>query len=419
MVENIIFLLLWLMLPFFWHYLIKLAGLSLFRLSIPSAVIISMYVFQYIGLPALYFQLDAYRAEFVNDKWLLSEVFLYTSLMITLMCIGFIIAKQCFGKLSLKGNDNRSNKKNNTSFLKIKFNVFKLSRINLGLFFLIIISSIVLIIYLSKIGVNNIAFLISIGVVENDLTASIARSNMGNAFDGKYHWYKLFMNDLLVFSTLIIFAQYLIKKSLITNFMLMVTFLIASFVMIMGGEKGPIGQLIISLFFVYFVIRLNGKIPVKKVFYLVFLLLSVLLMSYIYIMDNRNLVSALSSFLSRVFLGQIQASYLYLDYFQNHQDLLFGRSFPNPNNILPFEHFDLTKKIMIQYFPGDLKGGVTGSMPTVFWGEMYANFGFIAVPISSLLVGFGLYGLNSFIFRFKDTPILIGFYVWMLMHLHA
>lgn len=416
MVEDILFLLLWFMLPFFWHYLMKLAGLSLFHLSIPSVLIASMYIFQYIGLPALYFQLDINRSALVNDKWLLFEVFLYTSLTITMLCIGYIIAKQSFGELSFKDNDNRFFKKKFTSFYKIKFDIFKLSRINLGLFFLITISTAVLVIYLSKIGLNNIAFLISIGAFESDLTSSMARSNMGNSFDGKYHWYKLFMNDLLVFSVLIIFSQYLMKKNFLIMLMLAMTFLAVSFVMLMTTEKGPIGLLIISLFFVYIVTRLNGKVSLRKGFYLVFILLLLFLMFGIYIVDNRSLLSAINIVLSRVFTGQIQASYLYLDYFQNHQDLLFGRSFPNPNNILPFEHFDLTKKIMIQYFSGDLKSGVTGSMPTVFWGEMYGNFGFIAVPISSLLVGFGLYGLNSFIFRFKKTPILVGFYVWMMIH---
>jgi oligosaccharide repeat unit polymerase len=407
MAEDVVFLLLFFMLPFIWHYLLKLAGLSLFHLTIPSFTIIAIYVYQYIGLPILYFKLVIGRAAAVSDKWLMMEVFFYTSLTITMMCIGFILARQIFGKL---------NQKNNTTLLEIRHGGMGLSRINIGLFFLITISTLVLIKYLSKVGVNNIALLIVTGVYESDLSSAALRSNMGNAFSGKYHWYKLFMNDLLVFSLLILFSQYLMKKSFITKFMLVMTFLIATFVMVMSIEKAPMANLIISLFLVYIVIRLNGNIPVKKTLYLFLVILLVLAILYTYFMDSRNLLLAVNSVFSRVFSGQIQSSYLYLDYFQNHHDLLFGRSFPNPRDIFPFEVFKITKEIAAWYKPGMEYQGVVGSMPTIFWGEMYANFGFFGVPMSSFLVGFGLYWLNAILFRFKKTPIHTALYVWVLMH---
>ena len=403
MVEDVLFSIIWISLPFIWHYLLKTAGLSLFRLTIPSFVIIAIYVYQYIGIPALYFKLNSYRAEFVVDKWLMMEVFFYTSLMITMMCMGFILARQLFGKLKL----------NDAGGVHLSRNY--LSRINAGVLLLILISLAVLVYYLSKIGVANVAFLVATGISENHLSSQELRSNMGNAFDGRYHWYKLFMNDLLVFSLLTLLSRYLMLKNVTTTIMLIGALLTTTFVMIMAMEKAPMADLFIALFLVYILVKLNGEVPIKKTLYLFLLLLSMLSSFYVFFMNSESFFMSINSVLSRTFTGQIQPAYHYLDYFKNH-DLLLGRSFPNPRDVFPFQHFRLTQEIMAWHNPALSLNGIVGSMPTVFWGEMYANFGFFGVPISSLLVGFGLYSLNAVLLRFKKTPMFIGLYVWLLMH---
>jgi hypothetical protein len=88
----------------------------------------------------------------------------------------------------------------------------------------------------------------------------------------------------------------------------------------------------------------------------------------------------------------------------------------NPMNIFPFEYYNLSQEIMIWYFPDENLSGIVGSMPTVYWGELYANFGIIGVFIFPTFVGMLLYGINYFLMKFKLTPILIGIYVWFLMY---
>jgi len=67
--------------------------------------------------------------------------------------------------------------------------------------------------------------------------------------------------------------------------------------------------------------------------------------------------------------------------------------------------------------PGNAELGIVGSMPAVYWGEMYANFGMPGVLMSPFFVGLFLYWINSLIFTVKKGPLVIALFVWMIMHL--
>ena len=113
MIEDVLIILIWIMLPIGWHYLLKTAGLSVLRATIPSFVIVFFYLYQYIGFPMLYFQLDYFRAQYVTDKYLMIEVFAYTSLTITLMIVGYVVAYRHFGKLTWWQPENKVHEKRN------------------------------------------------------------------------------------------------------------------------------------------------------------------------------------------------------------------------------------------------------------------------------------------------------------------
>jgi len=72
---------------------------------------------------------------------------------------------------------------------------------------------------------------------------------------------------------------------------------------------------------------------------------------------------------------------------------LMGSSLPNPAGIFPFEHFRITIEVAKYIFSQDLFMGVS-SAPTVYWAEMYANFGVLGVIFSSMLVGICFFALS-------------------------
>ncbi len=67
-------------------------------------------------------------------------------------------------------------------------------------------------------------------------------------------------------------------------------------------------------------------------------------------------------------------------------------------------------------FQGLEELGIVGSMPTAFWGEMYANFGIVGVLLTPLLVGILLYLIEYVMKRIYHNPITIGLYVWLILH---
>ncbi len=399
MIENTAYVVIWMTLPFLWHYLLKTAGLSLRQLTIPAFVILAFYGFQYIGLPVLYFRLDEFRAVFVYDKWLVMRVFAYTAITITLMIAGCVAARRIFGPIDWPGGGIRENGRLQTFCLLVLFGI----------------CCSVLYLYIAKIGIGNIALLAVLGV-GGDVQVDLARSAMGNAFEGKYHWYHMFMNKLLLFCAYAMFAQYLLRPNRASRLMFGVVFLVAAFAMTMAVEKGPMADLLIALFLVYVLVKKEGLFPIRGSLYIAAVLLAVLIVFYMSFSGVESPVKAVFSVASRAFTGQIQAAYHYLQYFPHHHEFLFGRSFPNPGDILPFRHYSLTLEMMAWHDPGLSGIGVVGSMPTVFWGEMYANFGFPGVLLPPFFVGFFLYWLNSLALRLIPDPSVIALFVWMMIH---
>lgn len=109
--------------------------------------------------------------------------------------------------------------------------------------------------------------------------------------------------------------------------------------------------------------------------------------------------------------------YHYLIIFPDQVDYLFGRSFPNPGGIFPWEPYRLTVEVMNIVNPRLAELGIVGSMPTFFWGEMYANFGYLGILIPPFFVGYVVYAINVLIFRLPMSPLTLAIFVWALLHI--
>lgn len=395
------FILIWLLLPLFWHILLKAASLSLWRVTIPSFVILSFYIYQYLGLPVLYFQLDEYRyVTGVNDESLVLRVFFYTSLTITLMTFSFVIGRKLFGRLSNPAPAAICASRGSEMF---------------GLSLLFVLCVAVLYKYLNKVGFQNIA-LLNLLDVGSGVEAEVARSAMGNSFEGKYHWYYLFMNKLMIFSNIAFFLQMLLRPSRYNKILFGVGFLLTTFSMVMAIEKQPMVDYVVALCLTYVLLRQGGNISVKGLIFIGGILIILVSVFYMVFMGAGSFIAGIFSAFSRTLTGQIQPAYHYLEFFPTHQDYLLGRSFPNPMGLLPFEPYRLTVEIMNWYYPELAKHDIVGSMPTAYWGEMYANFGIIGAIIPPFFVGIALYWLNSLLIRFEPSPISIALFIVSVMH---
>jgi oligosaccharide repeat unit polymerase len=388
-----------------WSILLKYSGVKVLTISIPSFLIISIFIFQYLGFPILFFFLDDYRAYYVQDRAIIWEMFLWTSFSITLIIIGFIAARRSFGPLHLANQYNAfSNSITPTRFFQ-----------RLMLLILFIISLLVFVVYLSKIGLSNIA-LLSVININQEISIEVLRSNMGNAFEGKYHWYKLFMRDFLTIVSVAFFGQWLLQKFLFSFILFIISFLVCAFSMLIAIEKAPILWYLISLVLIYIIIKHQGRFQFKQLVLISFFGLFIAVLMYVNFMTPSSVWKGIEYVFSRTFAGSIEALYHYLENFPKKISFLWGRSFPNPGGLLPFKPFDLTQELSRMVFLENEPMGVVGSMPTFYWGEMYANFSYLGIIIPPFFIGYFLYWLNTIIFRLPMTPLVLSFFIWIILH---
>ena len=401
-IADVAFMLAWLFQPIAWFLTLKAINLSLLRPTLPSFVIAYILIIQYIGLPILYFKLDDYRSEYVVDNGLVIMLWIITSATIYLMIFGYVIAWMLIGRL--KGFTSKSTQMTPLN----KSQKFKLKLISVFCVY-------VLLVYISKVDLRNIALIVSMGF-GNDIGIDRARSLMGNDFGGGYHWYQMFMQDVLLFTFMCFMADYILVRNRMKLMLMALIFIPLSFAFIMATEKGPFINFIIAIFLLLTWAKNKGKIALKNLIKFGAVIFFIGINFYIYFMGSEDMYSAVFSMFSRILTGQIQPAYHYLEIFPEKQSFIDGRSFPNPLLIFPFEPYNLTVEVERIINSGSLASDVVGSAPTIFWGELYANFGIIGPIIFAPFVGFGLYILNSFIFKMDLTAITLSFYMWTLVH---
>lgn len=393
------FVLLFLMIPIVIQYLMKLSGMSLSLFSIPSFVIFSMLFFAYAGILPLYFSWDEYRYHVgIQDQKLVLKMFLFSSWTIFTMSLGFVYCKYILGvKIIPKCAKIRS---------------FS-SKESITTFFLFLVCLAVLALYLSKL--QSIALFIAMNNAGGG-DIGVSRSLMGNDFAGKYHWYSLFMRDVMNVVAFAFYGNWLVNRRKVGFILFAAAASAASFSAIMASEKGPFAWFLIGLFLVHVFVVSEGKYPVKNILKLVLSLLAFLVLFYIYFMGSSDVGSALQSIFSRVFTGGIAPAYYYLEHFPKMQDFLLGKSLPNPGGLLPFEPYHLTAEASLWIYPDNAIKGIVGSAPTVFWGELYANWGIFGVLLIPFFVGIVVFIVSFFVDKMESTPLKVGFVVWLALH---
>jgi len=394
---DILFVVLFFIFPFIVFKYMDTIGHNIFTISVPVFLIISMFVYAYSGLLPLYFGWDEYRYNMgVQDRILIFQVLVFSIISIVGLLAGFTYAK-----VVLKMNN----------FQKFDY-IRKISRKELFVLVgLIGFCFFVLFVYLSKVPTIALFVALSEGASSN---SDLARSLMGNDFSGKYHWYSLIMHDLFNIVTFTLFSAFLLTKRKIPFLLFLIAFIGNSFTAVMATEKGPFAQILIGLLLVYGITLLKGKIPIKATIILLITLFSSLIIFYIFFMGSKDVFSAFVSIFSRALAGSIQPAYHYLEFFPYHQDFLMGRSFPNPGGILPIEPYRMTVEVMNWVNPNDY--GIVGTMPTVFWAEAYANFGVLGVILVPFVIGVVLYAVYYLVDKLENTPLKIGFFVWLMQH---
>ena len=399
------FLLIYFIQILFWYFILKkILKYNLFEIRFITFILSLIIIFNYLGYPFLYYQLDKFRALDV-DLNIINKLFYVNSLSINLIILTYIfltIFKKNILYPSFYNSSDNYKQLNHIQFMVILFFIFTCFYVFL--------------LYLTKLGTDNIAFLNALRGFDA-LTVAQNRSSMGNSFIGKVHRYQLFFYDILPFLFFILFANYLIKPTKFGFLMIVLIFLPIIFILLVSANKAKVPWFFIGCFITYSITKNESKINLKYSLYL-FLIL-ILFVSFLYQLFNPNisLENAYLSFFSRIFTGPIQAASYYYYFFPDFHEFLKGRSFPNPGGIFPFESISITQLISdLVNYDEYMKRDIRGSTPAIFWAEMYGNFSYLGIIISSIFVSIILFFWDSVFSNSKLSSLKIGFMTWLLLH---
>ena len=121
---------------------------------------------------------------------------------------------------------------------------------------------------------------------------------------------------------------------------------------------------------------------------------------------------------TRGVVGQTQPLYVTYDIIPREYDYFGGRTLTNPHGILPYESVALPYLIFDHY--NVTEPGIQGSDPTVFFGEVYANWG-LAVAFASMIVfGFVMQVLHDRLaanIEVYGTAFDVAFFYMVLVYL--
>lgn len=389
----------------FAHHVYRTINGSFKIFTITNMFILSYVVFVYIGILCIQFGfLDEEEAQqFIINKEITLRMWVYTTLGFFFLLLGILVAythypkvKTIQAKVVSKG---------------ISYTAFDISKKNRTYIYLLLgLSIFVLLLYRRNLGGLPLESVL-LGLSKSDL--SLLRSDATNNFSGSLYRYDMFMHTLpmllLLFAGII--RKYGNKKWNVLFYILLAYNVFFSLTTL---QKGPIVRLILLL--VSLSIYQGRKISLKYVIAIGGIGVAVILLMYIFFMGMGEYpVSAIiQTATHRIFISTIAPLFWYIKYTDIH-GFLWGATFPNPGGLLPFTNIPLTVEVQ------DLavgNGDIVGSMPTVFIGEAYANFGVIGICVVSFFFGFFIQSLDNAFLSKLNSKKSVGLSVLFLYFLN-
>jgi hypothetical protein len=190
------------------------------------------------------------------------------------------------------------------------------------------------------------------------------------------------------------------------------------FISIMDMAKAPLVLLFILLMIAYFFEK--GKINFKILFISGIIVLGSLLVMYVLFMgiSSEGLLSTFLGIFHRTFIGSISPFFWWQLYVEKN-GYLNGLSLPNPHHIFDFEYVQISKVVMKFVHPELKEIGVVGSMPTVFWADIWINFGFYIMLLGMFLFGFLLRTIDILFIRILNKQkivIILSLYIYYILY---
>lgn len=123
---------------------------------------------------------------------------------------------------------------------------------------------------------------------------------------------------------------------------------------------------------------------------------------------------------TRGILGQSIALYVTYDLVPKTYDFFVGQTLANPRQLLPYKPVAFPYLVCEYSHPESVHAAVRCSAPTVFFGEIYANFGLLVSWMAMFGFGFALQAIHSWLgdrVAQHSTPFNIAFFYLVVVYL--
>ncbi|MGH7498870.1 MAG: oligosaccharide repeat unit polymerase [Gemmatimonadales bacterium] len=246
----------------------------------------------------------------------------------------------------------------------------------LGMFALGALGTLLLYLYASQLSVIPLIAILFGG--EDQGVAAVLRNAATAGFQGHYWRYNVGMAYLLPFVSWYFLCR-LIDRSTrgALDWVGAIVFTgLSLFASVVSLQKAPLLTYLV-MSFVVFLKASRRRVNWRSLAVLGGLLLVPLPVLYTLFIGATNVSAAESVLLAlhRFFGGQIYPALWYLDVFPRQLDFLHGVGLPNPGGFLPFTPVAPAYEVWARIFPDLETAGLHGTANTVYFMEMYANFG--------------------------------------------
>lgn len=370
----------------------KTTRYSLNKISIPTLFFLWYFIWVCVGFPLIFFGLTLYKGYSSQSE----QTILYQMFFAAFLGLLFIIFGIAFVNIKKKELVPQVD----STFHKYQY-LFAV-----GLF---AVSVYVTILYFKSLAQVPFFALLS-GAGTSQL--STLRSDAASSYEGKVYYYTMFTHGLLPFLSYYFFASCLLHKKRLMGTIWILSFLATALALLSTLHKAPIVFYCLILFALWAIVRQReirwriALLSLSCAFGLVVLLYFSILGFY------RNFEDIFLGAVNRVFTGQIVESYYYFKMFPDKVGYLLGQSLGIPSFISPFDkHYQITVEIYNYAHPARIATGVVGRSTTPYWAEIYANFGFFAIPLFSFLMGIYM-GMVQRGLEKKITPLNVALFLF-------
>ena len=297
------------------------------------------------------------------------------------------------------------------SFGRKNINYVKITQDHMGAYILVFLLCIYLFIKYTSI-ISGFAFINNLSNIGAGSNLIAFRQNITTRLVG-WHWYCMVFYSILPFLATYTYMQYRLLKNMRTFIPFFLFFVLALLTTTLSGHKGPVLMMLIMMWGAR--IKIAEKIYFRnfiKMFIVGFVLLILFYISIIGIRHDivNSVILSVSLIFDRITLAYTNTLNTLLNIFPTHHDFLWGTSLPNPRRIFSFEPFNLPNFTFLeQRMIYDISN--VGSSPTVFFGEFYANFGFIIMSLSVYVMGILLSLIQFFFNRTPKTTLTYCFFM--------